>query len=59
MFSRRKNLPKKLQLFRFGNTPTLPGITPLVLLTPTDAERHNLSRKLILNIYIITSQMGK
>ena len=29
MFSRRKSIPEKLQLFRFGNTPTLLGIPTL------------------------------
>lgn len=41
------------------------GSSPLVLLAPSDAERHNLNRKLILNIYYnfssgrISSQIKK
>lgn len=31
--------------------PSWGSSPPLVLLAPSDAERHNLNRKLILNIY--------
>lgn len=47
----KQSLLEKPQLCRFDNKPTLTGSSAFVLLTPINAERHNLTRKLILNIY--------
>lgn len=51
MFSRGKVLWRNHSYFGLIINPLSPPSSPFVLLKPIHAERHNLSRKLILNTY--------